>query len=153
MKLPAISISQLMIIVFVSALLIVSAIKPEKYLTSAFVTMTMTIMATAALKAIVCHDKYHRLWAGFAVFSCSYVVLGVGPKFDAIDTPLLTTEILKELYFGVTGFDRAKTLSDAAMMQSYRSEILMFFQVGHSFFALLAGGLGAVFCKFLTRDG
>jgi hypothetical protein len=139
--------------VVLAAVLFSSRYYPSQTWTSSVTSLTIISMATGALLAFVRHGRSRTAWTGFSVFGWAYLVLGVGPRFDALDSPILTSLILKEIWFRIADARVVSTLSDPNIVSTFRNELNAFLQIGHCGFAILFGLFGAWLACFVSHDG
>jgi hypothetical protein len=138
-----IAIRQLMFVVFMVAVISALSTRPTQAGSSVIISLTVFFLAIAALQACVRRDNRRAAWTGFAIFGWAYVLVGVGPKFDCLDSPMLTNLLLKEAFLFLVNQNPA-TMTDEAFINTYQGRALEFFQIGHSVFALLSGVIGAM---------
>src|SRR5262245_48589165 len=94
---------QFMFVAFMAVVLSTLSARPTQAWSSVIVSIAILFLAIAALLACVRRDRSRTALTGFAVFGWAYVLLGVGPKFDCVDSPMLTNVVLKEGFLSLTG--------------------------------------------------
>jgi hypothetical protein len=147
-----ITIRQLMFVVFMVAVLLTLGTRPSQAWSSVIISITVFFLATAALLACVRRDKNRIAWTGFAIFGWAYVIIGIGPKFDCLDSPMITNAVLRELFLHAVDGSKTAVMNDETFISAYRNRALEFFQIGHSVFALLSGVVGATCAVMLYRN-
>lgn len=139
----------LMLFVMVIALILFLFTRPTQAWSSALITMTILLLSVAATRACIRVDSERAAWIGFAIFGWAYLIVGVGPKFDCLDSPMLTNVLLKELFLRLVEQNSLPVMSDEQFIAAYHDRALEFFRIGHSILALLAGVLGAFVGRLL----
>lgn len=135
----------------VLAMALSACTRPTQAWSSIIVSLTLFFLAISSLFACLKVGKGGAGWLGFAIFGWTYLIMGVGPRFECIESPMLTHAILKELFLRLVEPNTAPVMSDDQFFLTYRGRALEFFRIGHSCFTLLVGALGAAFGKLMDQ--
>jgi hypothetical protein len=136
-------IATLMTITLYSAIGMGAILDPEplqaKIWRSTIFSLTAFILMTATLMAFIKAGRERFGWIGFSVFGWAYLLLLGFEVSERWNKPrLLSTYILQEI------------LESSRFVFSHRVELTTFSPVGHAFFALFFGLIGALIAYSLA---